>query len=384
MLGIMAVNIQARGASHQLRVTHKLLSRPFFHTFADRDAARAYGDQLQLVLDRGIVPHELLARAPTDGAGRRIDPLFIELARDFDRNGTPSVSDRELLGVVIKETEKLKVSHITFDWIERYVDALKRLERTPGTIRKRIGLMGRVYDRYMAQNPQTVSYNPFRKLANGYSLYSQDAAVVIRDVSRDRRLAPGEEAAIRSALRGEKHDGRQRAWVQGHDIEFELFFDLIVSTGLRLLEAYRLRAESLDVTRRIIHVDGSKGARGAPKPRIVPVTPALMARLQDWCGGRKGLVFSYWDGDTSRKAEKKTTGRLSRRFATLFAYAGCPDLTEHDLRHEATCRWVTLLSPNGGWSFSEIEIGKIMGWSDLKMMLRYASLRGEDWSNRLL
>ena len=36
-----------------------------------------------------------------------------------------------------------------------------------------------------------------------------------------------------------------------------------------------------------------------------------------------------------------------------------------------------------GWIFSETEICKIMGWKDTRMMLRYASLRGQDLSSRL-
>ena len=46
-----------------------------------------------------------------------------------------------------------------------------------------------------------------------------------------------------------------------------------------------------------------------------------------------------------------------------------PDFREHDLRHEATCRWVELRNATG-WVFSEIEVCRIMGWSDTRMMLR--------------
>ena len=75
--------------------------------------------------------------------------------------------------------------------------------------------------------------------------------------------------------------------------------------------------------------------------------------------------------------------RLSARFGTLFDYAGVEDCTEHDLRHEATCQWVTMRRPDGHWTFSEIEVCKIMGWKDTRMMLRYASLRGSDLSSRM-
>jgi hypothetical protein len=61
-----------------------------------------------------------------------------------------------------------------------------------------------------------------------------------------------------------------------------------------------------------------------------------------------------------------------------------PHFTEHDLRHEACCRWVTMRGADGrGWLFNEVEISKIMGWSDTSTMASYASLRGEDLSARL-
>ncbi|MCG9015218.1 hypothetical protein, partial [Laribacter hongkongensis] len=59
------------------------------------------------------------------------------------------------------------------------------------------------------------------------------------------------------------------------------------------------------------------------------------------------------------------------------------DFTEHDLRHEATCRWFSMRDARGAWVFSDIEICRIMGWTDTRMALRYASLRGEDLSSRL-
>jgi integrase len=380
----MAINVQARGSGHQLRVTHKLLDKPFFFTFPEEERAREYGAQLHALLERGIVPQELIDPARKAGPGRRVDPLFIELARDYEQHGSPSDSDRDLISTIHKATEGMRVSHVTFAWIQSYVAGLKAEELAPGTIRKRIGLMGRIFDRHKAKNPEQVLHNPFRELPVGYSQYDRDAPVVVRDEDRKRRLEAGEEEAILAAVRGVKRDDRQRAWVQDPDTEFELLYTVISTLGLRLLEAYRLRVDGVDAGRRLLHVDGSKGARGAERPRIVPLSTALAQRLIEFIGDRKkGLVFSYWNGTPDRAELKRVTGRLSRRFATLFEYAGCPDLTEHDLRHEATCRWVTMRSPGGGWLFSDTEICKIMGWADPRMMLHYASLRGEDLSSRL-
>ena len=53
--------------------------------------------------------------------------------------------------------------------------------------------------------------------------------------------------------------------------------------------------------------------------------------------------------------------RLSRAFARAFDYAGCADLREHDLRYEATCRWVLMRDQKGSWMFRTEELMKITG-----------------------
>ena len=114
---------------------------------------------------------------------------------------------------------------------------------------------------------------------------------------------------------------------------------------------------------------------------MVPMVKRLRVPLQNWCRDRVGRVFAFWDSTPADKT--RCTLRLSARFATLFAYAGVDDFTEHDLRHCATCDWVSMRDALGRWTFSEVEVCKIMGWTDTRMMLRYASLRGEDLASRL-
>jgi integrase len=130
-----------------------------------------------------------------------------------------------------------------------------------------------------------------------------------------------------------------------------------------------------------LHVEGSKGHRGALKPRTVPLKRALAQKLQPFCNEASGLLFPFWDG--TKEGEKKASSRLSARFRTLFQHTGVADMTEHDLRHEATCRWFELRDPNGRWALSDVEVCRIMGWASLSMVLRYASLRGEDLAARI-
>ncbi len=81
---------------------------------------------------------------------------------------------------------------------------------------------------------------------------------------------------------------------------------------------------------------------------------------------------------------KKVTQRLSDRFRIAFEYLGIHDLHEHDLRHEATCRWLEMRDSTGNWMFRLEEINRIMGWaSGSTMAHRYASFRGDDLAQRM-
>jgi integrase len=366
----MSVSVQARGRRQQLRVKHRLLGRPFFFTFDDEHEARAYGQQLQALLDRGIVPAELLAKpAPAH------DPLLVEIIRAYVK-GAPhlTTSDDALLGSMLPELAGVRLGSLSYAWAERYVQDRKRLDNlAPGTIRKRIGALGRVIDWHL-RSTESKAANALRLLPNGYSQYTDEdrkalkpGASVRVDVQRDRRLHAGEDARIRPHVAKESP-------------ELALLFDVIVSTGLRLREAYRLRADQFDAERGVLRVEGSKGARGQIKPRTVPLVKPLRVALAKHCRGRVGLMFPWWSGDP--KDLDAVTSHLSYLFAKAFKAAGSEGLTEHDLRHEAACRWFEHRTGRG-WTFSEIEVCRIMGWTSTRMALRYASLRGEDLAARL-
>jgi integrase len=123
------------------------------------------------------------------------------------------------------------------------------------------------------------------------------------------------------------------------------------------------------------------------KSRDIPIVPGLRRLLMEWLqkldSQQDRLFPQSWDGSDEPDALKNTSGRLSAQFASLFDHAGCADLREHDLRHEATCRWVLMRDARGQWMFRDSEIIRMMGWTGIAMFLRYASLRAEDLGSRL-
>lgn len=380
-------SIQKRGDKYQVRIVHKLLPKPLFVTLDNELAATTYAEHIEQLLDRGIVPSELL-----EDSRRRLGKRLDELIRAYKTSVSVAPTDVATLELLEREVGGSRTSDVSARWADEWVRQMKvKQHMAPGTLRKRVGALARVIDwhiRATIKEGEMQPANPLRMMPRGYSQYTPSEAAELakvdkkpkRDKARDRRLDAGEEARIRAALAGEKRDDRERA-LQA-DPAFVLLFDLIVNTGLRMSEAFKLRVDQVDHERGVLRVEGSKGERGRIKPRVVPLVLSLRPVLASWCKGRVGLVFPFWTG--SEEDLRRASNRLSNRFAVLFDYAKVENFTEHDLRHEATCRWVTMRDKVGRWMWSEIEVCKIMGWTDPKMFLRYASLRGEDLADRML
>ncbi len=378
-----------RGERWQVRIDSKLLPRKHFMTFTNKSEAVKYHEHLLSFLDRGVVPIDLM-EAPKRGSGLTLKNLIENYRLS---SPSPAKSDLATLERLLQEVGELKLEGLNTVWCDQWVSKLKlELHLAPGTIRKRVESLARVIDWHIRKSTPTdeaLPANPLRLMPRGYSTYSAREIELLagkgllpkKDIHRDRRFAPGEEERLNDALSGVKRDDRQRALPIDED--FKLLYDIILNTGLRLREAYWIRCEDYDHSRGLLTVRGSKGHGNKIKPRTVPLVPALRARLRKRCEGKKGLLFSFWDGDPL--SLDRTSNALSKRFKTLFTYAGMPDFTEHDLRHEATCRWASMRNKRDtGWMWSELEICKIMGWSKTDMFLRYASLRGEDLADRFI
>lgn len=341
--------------------------------FESRPEAEAWGARHEALLASGVVPDALVAKRGRTGPA---SPLLINVMRDYQKAQSIAPSDEPTLLLLIKELKPTRIEAMTHAWALDLVATYKEKKLAPSTIRKRIESLARVVDwhfKAIAENGKQPAYNPLRDMPTNYSAYADRSK---KDVKRDFRLTPENCAAIEAALAGEKREDRQRALVV--DPDFAMLYALIVDTGLRLREAYTLRVGSLNTHNGVLAVNGTKGHYGAAKPRNVPLKSDLFARMKKFCANRDAdeLMFPFWDGTEEGLA--KCSVKLSKRFAVLFDYAGCGHITEHDLRHEAVCRWVLLKNASGQWALSDTHLCRVMGWEDGKMLLRYASLRGDD------
>jgi integrase len=363
-----------------------------YYLFDTEDEANAYADQWRKMKLAGIdPPAEMLQPAAAN------DPPLGLLLRQWANSGLAAPSQQTALGSLIAEVGAVRLSGCTYAWLSAYIQTLKTRPRNlaPNSIRHRVQGLGRAVDEYLRHNPKVVAQNPVKLLPKGYSSYSDiDKRLAVAsgvkakaDVTRDRRLNPGEEARIIAALSGVQRPDRERALMLPGGNALLTLFLLIVNSGLRLREAYRLTRGQVDLDAKVIRAQASKQWRGKVAWRDVPMRPEVHAALTEYLSTRlllPGADLFPFQSEEPGLTLKTVTQRLSDRFRSAFAYAGCEDLREHDLRHCATCRWLEMRDTSGGWMWRDAEINKIMGWSPgSEMAQRYASFRAEDLAQRM-
>lgn len=355
----------------QLRISHKLLPKDLWATFDTREAAEQYSRQLEGLLAQGIVPAALLERAQPRQEIWTVHRCIAEYLR---HNPVP-LSEQKLLNSVMPSVEKLSTGSLNYEWAEGWVRDMKRISRlAPGTIRHRHGALARCFDWMLRKHPEIVAQNPLRLLKRGFSTYTDaDVEMLAKqglepkvDEERDRRLAADEEQRIRKRLQGKADE--------------LLLFELALQTAMRLRECYTLHVSQINLAQRTIFLDRTKNGSSRQVPLPTPMMHLLSAYTksrQPAITARQGRLLPFWSGDTSGEALIATTANLSARFARIFMLAGAADLRFHDLRHEATCRLYEKTK------LSDVQIARITGHKDIRMLRRYASLRGSDLAAHL-
>jgi integrase len=356
----MATKRKRGGTWHYVIRRSGLLERPIYLSFNDEAEGDAYIRRLEGLLDRGIVPPELV-RPSADAQ------TLLGMIRAYLRETRPSADDQRILErwLIEDRLSDRPALGLDYDWALSRVAEEQAARRAPGTIRHRIGALARCLD--WAVRREHLPANPLRLLPRGYAGYKDGER---EDQERDRRLAPDEEAAVRRVLAGDYvPQGKQRALRLDHREAHLLLFELALETAMRLSEIYTLEIKQVDLGGRTIYLDRTKNV----DKRQVPLSSVALAALGDWIGvERRGLLLPFFCGD-----RKKTTARLSHIWSRVFEHAGCPDVRFHDIRHTATARFYERTT------LSDLQISRITGHRSLAMLRRYANLRGSDLAERL-
>ncbi|WP_047237753.1 site-specific integrase [Chromobacterium subtsugae] len=390
----MATKRQRTSGSWEFIVRRKgLLPKPVSFTFDSEAEGDAYCARLEALLDRGIIPADLVDERPA-----------IATIRDALRMYQASValvdSDKQVQAALVDKVGEVLMRNVCYTWAESWVRDMKQVEKlAPSTIRIYVGSLARCFD-YLTRLPDsTFVTNPLRLLPKRYATYTDADAAVLRasakegeavevptNTERDRRLQEAEEAAIRRILDGCKPDGKQRPLACAWRGALELMLELALETAMRMREIYTLTLDQIDMERRTIFLDKTKNGDKRQVPLSSTAVAALVRYREQVAAGERdmsgwnhegGRLLPWWSGANSPDVLRKTTALLSRQYARIFEAAGCGDLRFHDLRHEATCRFFLKTK------LSDLQIAKITGHKDPRMLARYANLRGSELADQL-
>lgn len=330
-----------------------LLTRRVYRNFTDEIEGDAYAAQIEGLLGKGIVPVEL--------TGSKLLTIR-DLLDTYSEREILAPSSKNLVPALRTAIGETKVSAINNDWLDTWIAGMQ-VKLAPSTLKKRVELLARCVDWAMRKDIVVLTKNPMRVLPKGYATKGVDRHLTWVG-QRDRRLSAdgAEERAIRSVL-AEK----------GCPAELMLF-EMALESAMRLREMYTLTKDQVHFNKSTIFLEKTKNG----DKRQVPMSSVLKAALKVYMATVEGEnLYPWWDGRLDEVYLDGISNRLSKRFAYRFKEAKCSDLRFHDLRHEATSRIYERTT------LSDLEIAKITGHKDPRMLSRYANLRGSTLAAKL-
>ena len=344
----MATIRKRPSGTFEIIIRRKILPKPISVTAESEVQAKALAERLETQLDLGIIPEDFLTLQPKSFWN------VSSWTEEYEKSGKPSVSDRPLLQIVRSDLKTLALKDINAVSLSAWINTLKDRKLTPGSIKKRVGALGRSLD--LAVHREILTLNPIRNLPRNYAAYTEADGVSVTDQARDRRLEPGEEARLDAQLTDNP--------------DLYLLFHLALETAMRLRELFTLTCDQIDLPRRTLFLDKTKNG----DKRQVPLSSAAFNLLDGRIQALEShaLLFPYYHGRLDQ-----TTRRVSYYWKYLTQKAGIKNLHFHDLRHEAVCR---LYERN---QLSDLEIATISGHRDPRMLKRYANLRGSHLAQKL-
>jgi integrase len=316
-----------------------LLKKPYWFTFENEAEGDAWCARIERLLDAGMVPEELEERTRS--------LTTIDAAHRYYAQAAPlSATDVGYWPAILARYGEVRISSIDYAWVERAVEWLKTdQKRSPSTTRHWIGTLSRMFDWLLVRS--AVATNPFKALRRGYASGGPKA-----DIERDRRITREEEVRLICVMDG----------------DLLLLFLLALETAMRMREIYTLTTDQIDLDRRTIFLDKTKNG----DKRQVPLSSVALDLLTDRPAG--WLLPALYSGEGTLE---NATNRTSKRFKYYCAALGIADLNFHDTRHEATCRLYERTT------LSDLQIAKITGHKDPRMLMRYANLRASDLAQKL-
>ncbi len=309
-------------------------------TFRTKRDAEDWARQTEDEMVRGVY----IQRTPSQKLilGQALDRYLQEItptkkAGDSQRRDhTSAKALRERLG-------KYALSALNPPLIGQYRDARLAEGRAGNTVRLELALLSHLF---------TVALREW-----GVGLPANPVLLVRKPKghARDRRLQGEETERLLASVRA--HSNPILAWVT----------ELALETAARVEEILSLELRDVHLERRIMILRDTKNADTRGVPLTMRATEIFQEAIAHYPRGDSPLIFP---GNPGRDGVRPPY-RMNKVWKAALARAGIQGLHFHDLRHEATSRFVEI-------GLSDSKVRQITGHKSPQMLARYAHLRAED------
>ncbi len=237
----------------------------------------------------------------------------------------------------------------------------------PATVKKELELFRRIID--VARREWNI-HTPENPLANVKHPKVRNA--------RTRTLNPGEREYLLAALELAERNDDGTFGASARNYWIKPLVELAIETAMRRGEMLKLTWKNVNLEKQVAHLPITKNG----DPRDVPLSTAAVRILRSLPRNLDGRVFPI-----SEDSFKKVWQRAMRRAMNTYRSDVknkrihhdedfLQDLRFHDLRHEATTRLAAKVS-------NPLELARITGHKDLKMLLRYYNVTAEELAQKL-
>jgi len=321
--------ITKRGSSQwQAKVRKKGLP-PVSRTFNTKARAEKWARLIESEIDTGVFVFRTEAENTTlyDALGRYLREITPH------KKGAKQESDRILAWQRYPLAKRFLATIRSVD-LASYRDGRLAEGKSPSTVRNEINIISHLFNIARKEWGMELLTNPIENIRRPSV-----------SKGRERRLAEGEEQKL----------------VENAPTPLREMITIALETGMRLGEVLNMEWGNIDLKKRLVVLADTKNG----ETRIVPLSTKAINIFLEIPRNISGNVF-----------QNITNSAVSHRFRNLCDRLEIEDLRFHDLRHEATSRFVEM-------GLREEEIRSITGHKTLQMYNGYVHLRAEDLVKKL-
>ncbi len=252
--------------------------------------------------------------------------------------------------ILIPRIGQYSLASLGAEHVAKYRDDRLAEGKSPDTVRLELALLSHLYTIAIKEWGMGLVGNPVLNIKRPSP-----------SKGRDRRLSPEETQRLIKAC--EIHSNPMLAWI----------VKLALYTGMRHGEIVNLKRQQVNLERRSVHLTDTKNGSS----RTVPLSNKALSVLKHAMGHLiqpidTDLLF-FGEPGKDKKRRPYVTNRVWRM---ALERANIKELRFHDLRHEATSRFVEA-------GLSDQEVSSITGHKSMQMLKRYTHLRTENLSEKI-